>query len=96
MLREAELSPAQREELLRQLSQWPTKQVLFVCSVSVFVCLNFTILNVFQTSTTKQVKCFVELVFFEMAFLMLILHQIDVEFMIHFLSFNFKQLQIQN
>ena len=35
--REAELSPAQREELLRQLSQWPTKQVqlvvTFCCSL---------------------------------------------------------------
>lgn len=45
ILREAELSPAQREELLRQLSQWPTKQVvssflrLIVVSFFTFYCL---------------------------------------------------------
>ena len=34
--REAELSPAQREELLRQLSQWPTKQVHLVVTFLLF------------------------------------------------------------
>ena len=36
--REAELSPAQREELLRQLSQWPTKQVQLVVTFLLLTC----------------------------------------------------------
>ena len=39
--REAELSPAQREELLRQLSQWPNKQVWLVVTFLLFTCFFF-------------------------------------------------------
>ena len=39
--REAELSPAQREELLRQLSQWPTKQVQLFVTFLLFTCFFF-------------------------------------------------------
>ena len=52
--REAELSPAQREELLRQLSQWPTKQVQLV----VTFCCSLVFLFFFGENQWDILFCF--------------------------------------